>query len=233
MANWYQQSPARPAPGAPTTPGKQSLLHMCSYMLPGMFRGDRLSQANGGGNEMTNVVRPSLIEKYLEELAKDEAIIAEAAEAYESARARLDVGLRRYIALRDFVEEQLGNSPYAQGIKWPGDDDFPWTERGRFRFTGMSVGDAITQVLEEEATTHPNHPWLDLAAIIQRLSDGGLGFPEPVQARAVNAALLKTTGIKRGNRRPDGVTMYSVAPQSDEGEQGEPKGDDDLDSIPF
>ena len=154
---------------------------------------------------MANVINASMIEKYLVELGKDEKNIAEAGEAYESAKARLDVGLHRYVALRDFVAKQLGRSPYSHGVMWPTQlqDDVP--EPGRFRFTGMSVGTAITEVLTE------SEDWLLLAEIIKRLSAGGLGFPEPVQARAVNAALLKTSGVKRSKNRHGEVIYYFVA----------------------
>ena len=168
---------------------------------------------------MPNVISKSMLEKYLAELEKDEVNIAEAAYAYESAKAQLDVGLHRYIALRQFVEEQLGKSPYADDVSWP---PGPYAdERGRFRFTGMQVGDAIVQVLEEAAERWPNEPALTLASIIEQLSEGGLGFPVLVQARSVNAALLKTGGVKRG-RTTDNEPVYWVDTKPEEEEADEP-----------
>lgn len=163
---------------------------------------------------MPNVISKSLIRKYLEELAVDESAITEAAEAYEAAKSAIDVRLRRYIALRDYVTEKLGQSPYSEGVEWPEpyeayDAYGERIERGRFRFSGMSVGDAILEVLEEEAIASPDDPWLPLQSIIERLSLGGLGFPEPVQGRAVNAALLKTSGITRSQDR-SGATVYAA-----------------------
>ena len=171
---------------------------------------------------MPNVLSPTMVVRYLTELEKDEATIAEAAEAYESAKAQLDVGLRRYIALRDFIQEQLGESPYTRWHEWP-ESTIRAQDRGRFRFTGMTVGDAVFQVLQEEANSTPQDPWLPLSDIISRLTRGGLGFPELVQARAVNAALLKMNGVSRDQNR-EGMTIYCVAPDTE---------DIDVDDLPF
>ena len=132
-----------------------------------------------------NVISRPLLTSYLEELASDEQRISEAAAQYAAIKARLEVGLRRYTALRDFVTDQLGKSPYTPGVDWPGEAE-DWLEtRGQFRFTGMRVGEAILQVLEEEDAQFPNNPWLERDQIVERLSLGGLGFPEPVRARVV------------------------------------------------
>ncbi len=185
---------------------------------------------------MANVITKTLMEKYLRSLAEDEDTIEAAAEQWESAKAALDVGLRRYIALRDFVTERLGESPYAPpnwAERWPpdgydDDGDAYWRPRGRFRFTGMSVGDAVLEVLRERRGRSPDLPWMSLASIIEELSAGGLGFPEPVQARAVNAALLKTSGVKRGTYK-DGSVGYSY----DATKEGGDEPPVDPDDLPF
>jgi hypothetical protein len=168
---------------------------------------------------MTNVITKSLLERYLSELAEDEVKIQQAAEAYEREKATLEVSLRRYIALRDFVTEQIGESPYSPVVTWP----FGLNEdRGRFRFTSKAVGDAVLEVLQERKLRFPEGPWMTLRTIIETLSEGGLGFPEPVQARAVNAALLKVTGRKRSTDK-DGTVYYSVGEEG-----GTPIDPDDL-----
>ncbi len=161
---------------------------------------------------MANVISKTQVARYLEALQTDEAEISDAAEAYEVARARLDVGLRRYIALRDFVGEQMGRSPYEPDYRWPGDPEWgqPEVVRGRFRFTGMKVGDAILEQLRELAA-HPvqrsddrgnyfEDTSVSLDELVELLSDRGLGFPDPINGRNVNAALIglvKTGAVKR------------------------------------
>jgi hypothetical protein len=175
-----------------------------------------------------NVRSPGIIENYLAELDKDEHVIAEAAAGYEAAKARLDVGLRRFIALRDFVTEQMGRSPYGyydRNVPWPEPDFDPFGEgfeRGRFRFAGMNIGDAILEVLREELAKYPQNPWLSFENIVERLSEGGLGFPDGVQARAVNAALLKTIGIKRMKEQNQNFYAAEVEPEvaDDDDEDG-------------
>ena len=180
-----------------------------------------------------NVISPSLVTNYLDELTADDEAIEAAAAEYESAKARLDVRLRRYIALRDFITEQMGRSPYAHGVSWPSD-----TPSGSFRFTGMQIGEAVIQVLQDAKAIWRDNPWLGLDEIIERLADGGLGFPEPVQARAINAALLKTTGVRRGRDQTGRVYRYEP-PKDDEDED---EGGDDMreeeedvepDDLPF
>ena len=152
---------------------------------------------------MANVISKSMVAKYLAELTKDERNIEEAAEAYEAAKGRLDVGLRRYVALRDFVTEQMGESPYMPHVDWPEDEntrytDFGRTQQGGWHFSGMKVGDAVLQLFKEHHDANPD-VWHGLDDIVSGLSDGGLGFPDPVQARAVNAALLRPpVGVVRG-----------------------------------
>ena len=51
------------------------------------------------------------------------------------------------------------------------------------------------------------------------LSTGGLGFPEPTQARAVNAALqalAKTNAIKVGRRKAHSVAVYAYNVDTDD-----------------
>ena len=148
------------------------------------------------------------------------------------------MGLRRYMALRDFVTEQLGTSPYSPGVAWPNDPDpenDPWSEkpdRGHYRFAGTKIGDAVVQVLKEayEAfqldTPDPKHlSWLALDRIVIRLADGGLGFPDPVQARAINAALqaVRKSGAILAGKGPKAVVVYAYNPASDLADDEEDK----------
>ena len=169
---------------------------------------------------MANVISRTQVARYLEALGADEVEIAEAAEAYEIAKARLDVGLRRYVALRDFVTERMGRSPYESGYPWPSDDG-GWNrsaQRGKFRFAGMKVGDAIAEVLRERSKV-PDEEWnerlMNLDELVDVLSEGGLGFPEPVGARAINAALMALVKGPNVKRNPQG-NYYYVTPKEDE-----------------
>ena len=186
-----------------------------------------------------NVISRELVENYLYALEADEAEIQHAAEDYHRARARVDVALLRYTALRDFVTTALGKSPYAEGIQWPDTGHIDPATRGRFRFAGMKVGDAIVEVLrsrrESPTTADMMNSLLDdsvpvsalsLDEINKALSEGGLGFPDPVSARAVNAALMRTTGVERHVTK-HGKTRYGLT--HDEEEPGsDPSDVDDL-----
>ena len=170
---------------------------------------------------MPNVITQTMKDKYLASLAEDERVIKEAGGAYETAKAALDVGLRRYVALRDFVEEQLGQSPYAPGVVWPYQDSNGREGRGHFRFSGKSAGDAVLEVLREHLESYRRYPtinkrWMTLGEITEALSDGGLGFPEPVIGRAVNAALQnrERAGIRRNKVRATDETVYLYDPES-------------------
>lgn len=182
-----------------------------------------------------NVMSTTLKDRYLEQLSADERAISEAATTYETAKAALDMGLLRYTALRDFVTEQLGTSPYMPGVEWPGDSDSArwddWPERGHYRFSGMKIGDAVLQALAEaQAILLREKPGTDKLAyqtldqIVARLADGGLGCPETVQARAINAALqamTKAAAIKKATRVPTNETVYAYKPPVEDGNEGD------------
>ena len=94
---------------------------------------------------------------YLGALETDEAEIEAAGEEYAVARARLDVALRRYTALREFVAETLGYTPYHPTVSWPGAVHGAAQRRGIYRFAGMGVGDAIIEVFRERFGEPPDH----------------------------------------------------------------------------
>lgn len=183
-----------------------------------------------------NVLSPSLLARYLSELEKDEEGIAEAAEAYESAKAQMEMGLRRYAALRDFVVEQFGRSPYATDVDWPNEDwhegDVYGRPKGIYRFAGLKVADAIRQALDEQQhSATAQYQWLTLDELVEKLSEGGLGYPEPVQARAVNAALqgLIRSGAVAETIHPfKGQTVYAWDDPENDGRRDPPEWDDDL-----
>lgn len=181
-----------------------------------------------------NVLSDSLRNRYLKELADDEDVIGQAAEEYEAAKSKLELGLRRYIAMREYITEQIGVSPYAPAVSWPGE---MWSEwHGRYRFWGMRVGDAILELLHEEQQRQRGDfgggGWMSLDEIIEALSAGGLGTTETVQARAVNAAIqahLKSNAVVRGRRKRSeddpGIAIYRIDAQPDD-EQGTASDDD-------
>lgn len=159
---------------------------------------------------------------YLGALETDEAEIDAAGAQYAVARARLDVALRRYAALREFVTETLGYTPYHHTVAWPDAVAGAEQRRGNYRFAGMGVGDAIIEVFLERfggaiaPATFAEfdreqflQATLTLEEITEVLSGGGLGFPEPVTARAVNAALMRTTGLTR-YEGPHGEARYGL-----------------------
>lgn len=193
-----------------------------------------------------NVISASMRERLLKELANDEEVIGQAADEYEAAKSKLELGLRRYIAMRDYITEQIGVSPYAPDVNWPGD---AWsTYHGRYRFWGMRVGDAILELLSEEQQRRQHlgkDGWMSLDEVVQALSEGGLGTTETVQARAVNAAIqahLKSEAIAKGRRRrgedDPGITIYRIKAAPDDDAQlgfaaGDDEGDIDPNDLPF
>ncbi len=190
-----------------------------------------------------NVVSKELVANYLTALQADEAEIQGAAEDYQRARARVDVALLRYTALRDFMTTTLGRSPYAHGIEWPDAGYIDPSTRGRYRFAGMKVGDAIVEVLRDQRNPATGSSaddklieglalgefWtMSLEQIIEALSEGGLGFPDPVSARAVNAALMRTAGVER-LATDGGETRYRLADTDSEPEAAS----SEIDDLPF
>ena len=198
---------------------------------------------------MMNVVDQGLVENYLSALETDEAEIQSAGEEYRRAQARVNVALRRYTALRDFLTETLGCTPYASHVKWPDSRHIDPSTRGRYRYAGMKVGDAIVEVFRSRRDTEPfpdtesfselmasmaneltygSPSLMSLDEIIKDLSEGGLGFPEPVSARAVNAALMRTTGIERHVTK-GGQTRYGLVLEDSDSDDDPP----DVDDLPF
>ena len=136
---------------------------------------------------------------YLDGLAKEEAALAEATDAFRAASATFDMAVHRYAALRTTVTAALGRSPYAAGFEWPQDilkkyDLFPGHGGGgALRFIGMTTGEAVVALLKE--TERP----LMKDEIREALVEGGYGAEvdgmAAVPLRALNAALMKTTGV--------------------------------------
>lgn len=173
-----------------------------------------------------NGMAPGIVDGYLSELLRDELSLCEVGDAFELAKARLDMGLRRYAALRDFVAEQLGRSPYSRDVNWP-ETSWDTPARGRFRFVGSKVGDALLTLLKESADT-----WMTLDEIVLALAEGGFGYPEPLSARTVNAALIRPPdGIVRGTLLATGKSAYQFKSASEREPFG--FGDIDPDDLPF
>lgn len=147
-------------------------------------------------------------------LRTDEADVQEKHNALRTAYAEYDVSSSRYAAMRDALRQRLGVSPYSKNVLWPTifDDargEFGrWAGYARHRFVEMKVGDAVVEVLQESDVPLA----LDEISII--LTGGGLRFKD---TRAVNAALMRTTGVKKSD---DGTYTY---------EEEKP----DLDELPW
>lgn len=141
---------------------------------------------------MTDASRP-LMQGLLSELANEEMILGEVAHDLATARNKWEVASRKYAAVRDMVIDQLEKSPYLlSDQEWPSEPMFigPY-ERGAFRFVRMDVGDAVVLAMQEAATP------LTLDELVERLADArGVGSP-----RAVNAALMRTGGVKKDEDR--------------------------------
>ena len=126
---------------------------------------------------------------YLQDLVEGERKLADAEAELNAARAKFELASRKYAAARDWTTECLGN-PYSTQFEWPDELSIELTNSGlwgKYRFINMQVGDAIKEVLRE--TGDP----LSLAQIVVKLNRGKMR----TNARAVNAALMKVTGVAK------------------------------------
>ena len=145
---------------------------------------------------------------------EDEAIV-QLGQELETAKINFEVGGVRYAAVRDMVWERLGN-PYRMA----GADTF-LPSKGRYRYLGMPVGDAIMYVIFEEGQP------ISLPEIGTRLFDGGMRGAEGgfIDGRAANAAvmtLVRTGQVKKIEMAGDELTHYELMPAAPEWEEVEP-----------
>ena len=128
---------------------------------------------------------------YIQELIEGERALAHSEAELNAARAKFELASRKYGATRDWITQCLGN-PYSIQFEWPVDvetdsiDEDLW---GKYRFINMQVGDAIKEVLREAGQP------LDLSEIVSKLNKGKMR----TNPRAVNAALMKATGVAKNN----------------------------------
>ena len=146
---------------------------------------------------------------YLDGLATEEVALNEAVEEFRAAKATFEMAAARYAALLAIVTRRLGRSPYVEGFKWP---EALLKEYGLYpgrggggvhRFIGMTAGEAVVALLKEGERA------LTKDDIREALEEGGYGAEVDgrprVPLRALNAALMKTTGVVD---REDGTYTY-------------------------
>jgi hypothetical protein len=136
----------------------------------------------------------------LRELADEEKALAEADKQLQAARVGFDVASRKYAAVRDMVASYLGDSPYQKKYDRVF-AEFSFYNPGRYRFIHMKPGDAVVAVLKEAEEP------MTLDEIVQELRSGHIRISEATLTRAVNAALMKTSGVKK---LKDGKYRYEV-----------------------
>lgn len=138
----------------------------------------------------------------LSEVAKEEVALAEADAQLKEARARFNVASRKYAAVRDMVTRELDQSPYVKESRLAlvgAKVGLSPLTLGRYRFIHMRVGDGVVQALKEiqEPAT--------LEQIVDRLNGGRLATTDIT--RAVNAALMRTSGVEKTE---DGKYTYKA-----------------------
>lgn len=134
---------------------------------------------------------------------------------YSEIRAKWEVASRKYAAVRDMVRSYIGKDPYRvplESFLVVGNDpseyqSFP--SKGRFRFLYMPVGDAAYVALQEAETPQ------SLEDLVKTLRAGGIGNVPEILTRALNAALMRKSGIEktedgkylipRSDIEPDGI----------------------------
>lgn len=149
----------------------------------------------------------TFIQGLLDELTNREERLTEANSALREARAKFDVEARSYAVIRDILTEHLGHSLYAHSEYSMKSQRLAYFEldkkRARFRFIQMEVGEAVLAALQEV-----DKP-LTLEEIVQRLQSGGMHRRYESLIRAVNAALIRTSGIMKTE---DGKYALQVKP---------------------
>ena len=140
----------------------------------------------GMGGAMMDSENYPVVYGLVQELTREDKALVEADMALYNAQIRFEVASQKYAAVRDVVARHLGRNPHSKGVESEYDVKFP--SNGRYRFIHMSVGDAILDALKESEEP------MTLEQIAEVLWNGHL---RPVAPRIVNAALMRTTGVKR------------------------------------
>jgi hypothetical protein len=133
--------------------------------------------------------REALLNRFLQ--AEDHLWKAQA--TFESAGDALEVARLEYAAIRDMVTRQLGEDPYESNdartfLEQRGKQ---FATHGKFRFYGMTPGDAVTAALSSA-----DHP-LTFQELRDVLLSGGIEAEESSLGRAINAALMRRTGVQK------------------------------------
>jgi hypothetical protein len=144
----------------------------------------------------------SIVEGLMRELAHEEQVLIHADQALHEARIRFEVATEKYAAVRDVVARHLGRNPGRELVK--DEQGVSRMLNGRYRFIHMSPGDAAIAVLRES-----DEP-MALNEIANAMMKGGLRFPDMM--RTVNAALMKTGGVKKTEK---GTYRY-IEPKAEE-----------------
>ena len=111
--------------------------------------------------------------RLMEELLAEDQKITDLGLALETARMNFEIGSVKYAAVRDMVQERLGD-PYSmpESVALP--------SKGKYRFLAMPVGIGVIQTLKEKGA-------LAASEILELLKGGGA---TDLDGRAVNAALM-------------------------------------------
>lgn len=134
-----------------------------------------------------------ITDKFLTELADEEANLVNADNALRDAITNFKIASQKYSAIRDMVTTHLGNSPYDGSVLWPANLELPdELDRGKFRFMHMKTGPAVDEVLAEA-----NNP-MNKHEINHNLFKGGhakgrglsTSDVNSMDSRAVNAAVM-------------------------------------------
>jgi hypothetical protein len=161
---------------------------------------------------MPHVIDPINIE-LINQLIKDDSSVTEAELELKRAQAHWEVVSRRYAVLRDIVTRRIGFSPYQpnEPLTLGNDTDDVWfPSQGRFRFLGLTPGDAAVAALEEASEA------ITLDTMVRLLRSGGIRGTDEGITRAINASLMKKEGV---GKTEDG-RYFRVR-------------DDDLEDLPF
>jgi hypothetical protein len=144
-------------------------------------------------------IEDEVMQDLLKRLEGQDEVLQATDRSFQLAKASMEMATAQYAAIRDLVTRRLGYSPYAveDGVFVTDDvgrqKRLRFPTKGRFRFTNMAPGDAAISALGE--TTEP----MALDELVSTLRAGGITGSRESLTRAVNAALMRKSGIGRAD----------------------------------
>jgi hypothetical protein len=147
---------------------------------------------------MSTPARLRRVDTMLTQLNQSSEEYATAREEFDSARIEFEVKREKFATVRRLAQAVLSSA-----------DWWHWrAEHENVQFTGLKIGEAIAEALENHAygraflyhqqkSTAPFRPTLTLEQLQEAMERGGFEFRTTTPLREVNAALINLEGVRR------------------------------------